>query len=88
MKIAVVYDVIYPYVKGGVEKRVWDLAVRLACRGHEVHLYGMKFWDGEDIINHEGVFLHGSVALKNSIQAAGGLFYRLSILVSFSSSLY
>jgi glycosyltransferase involved in cell wall biosynthesis len=59
MKIAFVYDVIYPYVKGGVEKRVWDLSIRLAHRGHEVHLYGMKFWDGEDIINREGVFLHG-----------------------------
>jgi len=59
MKIAIIYDVIYPYVKGGVEKRVWELAVRLARRGHEVHLFGMKFWDGEDIINHEGVFLHG-----------------------------
>ncbi len=59
MKIAFVYDVIYPYVKGGVEKRVWELAVRLTHRGHEVHLFGMKFWDGEDIINREGVFLHG-----------------------------
>jgi L-malate glycosyltransferase len=59
MKIAFVYDVIYPYVKGGIEKRVWELAVRLTHRGHEVHLYGMKFWDGEDIINREGVFLHG-----------------------------
>jgi L-malate glycosyltransferase len=59
MKIAFVYDVIYPCVKGGVEKRVWELAIRLTRRGHEVHLFGMKFWDGEDIINHEGVFLHG-----------------------------
>lgn len=33
MKIAFVYDVIYPYVKGGVEKRVWELATRLAKRG-------------------------------------------------------
>ena len=48
MKIAFVYDAIYPYVKGGVEKRVWELAVRLSRRGHEVHLFGMKFWDGED----------------------------------------
>jgi glycosyltransferase involved in cell wall biosynthesis len=59
MKIAFVYDVIYPYVKGGVEKRVWELAVRLTHRGHEVHLFGMKFWEGEDIISREGVFLHG-----------------------------
>jgi L-malate glycosyltransferase len=59
MKIAFVYDVIYPYVKGGVEKRVWELALRLSCSGHEVHLFGMKFWDGEDILVREGVFLHG-----------------------------
>jgi glycosyltransferase involved in cell wall biosynthesis len=59
MKIAFVYDVIYPYVKGGVEKRVWELATRLSRRGHEVHLFGMKFWDGEDILVREGVFLHG-----------------------------
>ncbi len=59
MKIAFVYDVIYPYVKGGVEKRVWELATRLTRRGHEVHLFGMKFWDGENILIREGVFLHG-----------------------------
>jgi len=59
MKIAFVYDVIYPDVKGGVEKRIWELATRLTRRGHDVHLFGMKFWDGEDILNREGVFLHG-----------------------------
>jgi hypothetical protein len=59
MKIAIVYDVIYPYVKGGVEKRVWELAVRLTHRGHELHLFGMKFWDGDGILIREGVFLHG-----------------------------
>jgi len=59
MKIAFVYDVIYPYVKGGVEKRVWELAVRLSSRGHDVHLFGTKFWDGEDVLIREGICLHG-----------------------------
>jgi glycosyltransferase involved in cell wall biosynthesis len=59
MKIAIIYDVIYPFVKGGVEKRVWELATRLTHRGHDVHLFGMKFWDGEDILIREGVCLHG-----------------------------
>ncbi len=59
MKIAFVYDVIYPYVKGGVEKRVWELSVRLAARGHDVHIFGMKYWDGDDILIREGVILHG-----------------------------
>ena len=31
MKIAFVYDAIYPWVKGGIEKRVWELAVRLSA---------------------------------------------------------
>lgn len=65
MKIAIIYDVIYPYVKGGVEKRVWELAVRLSCHGHDVHLYGMKFWDGNDIIKREGVTLHGVCPAQN-----------------------
>jgi glycosyltransferase involved in cell wall biosynthesis len=59
MKIAFVYDVIYPYVKGGVEKRIWELAVRLAARGHNVHVIGMKYWEGADTLQKEGVTLHG-----------------------------
>jgi L-malate glycosyltransferase len=59
MKIAFVYDAIYPYIKGGVEKRIWELAVRLSRRGHEVHIFGMKFWDGDDCIIRDGICLHG-----------------------------
>jgi len=59
MKIAFVYDVIYPYVKGGVEKRVWELSQRLVVRGHEIHIFGMKYWDGEDILVKDNVTLHG-----------------------------
>ena len=59
MKIAFVYDAIYPFIKGGVEKRVWELAVRLSRRGHDVHLFGMKFWDGEDSLIRDGICLHG-----------------------------
>jgi glycosyltransferase involved in cell wall biosynthesis len=59
MKIAIVYDAIYPYVKGGAEKRLWELARRLSLRGHEVHLFGMRYWEGADHIEREGVHLHG-----------------------------
>ncbi len=59
MKIAYVHDVIYPHVKGGAEKRVWEVARRLADRGHEVHIFGMKYWEGEDVVEKEGVRLHG-----------------------------
>ena len=65
MKIAFVYDVIYPYVKGGVEKRVWELAVRLARRGHDVHIFGMKYWEGKDTLVRDGVILHGVCPAQN-----------------------
>jgi glycosyltransferase involved in cell wall biosynthesis len=70
MRIAFVYDAIYPYILGGVEKRVWELACRLAKRGHEVHIYGMQFWNGERVIFKEGVILHG-VCKPRSLYAKG-----------------
>lgn len=59
MRIALVNDTIYPYSKGGAQKRIWEIARRLAERGHRVHLFGMKYWDGQDIITKDGVYLHG-----------------------------
>ena len=59
MKIAYVYDAIYPWIKGGAEKRIYEISKRLAERGHEVHLYGIKWWDGERDIAVDGVYLHG-----------------------------
>ncbi|MFH0861142.1 MAG: glycosyltransferase family 4 protein [Candidatus Altiarchaeota archaeon] len=58
MRIAYISDVMYPYVKGGCEKRIWELAKRLS-KQHEVHIYSMKFWDGNDDIVKDGVHLHG-----------------------------
>ncbi len=59
MKIAFVYDAVYPWVKGGAEMRIHELGKRLAARGNEVHLFGIKWWEGEDIIGYEGMTLHG-----------------------------
>jgi len=59
MRIAIVYDAVYPYIFGGVEKRVWEIARRLVVRGHEVHLFGMHLWEGEMTITREGVVIHG-----------------------------
>ncbi len=59
MKIAYVYDAVYPWVKGGAEKRIYELSRRLAKRGHEVHCYGMNWWMGDDEILKDNVHLHG-----------------------------
>ncbi len=59
MRVAFVYDGIYPFAVGGFSKRIHDIAKKLAERGHEVHLYGMKFWRGPDVLLNDGVFIHG-----------------------------
>ena len=59
MKLAFVYDAVYPRVKGGAEKRIYELGKRLAKEGNEVHVFGVKWWEGGDMIKNEGMVLHG-----------------------------
>jgi len=63
MKIAYVYDAVcgapphdpaspvraYPWIKGGAEKRIYEISKRLVERGHEVQLFEMKYNNGEFI---------------------------------------
>jgi glycosyltransferase involved in cell wall biosynthesis len=65
MKIAFVYDAIYPWVKGGAEVRNYELGKRLSARGHEVHIFGIKWWEGEDTFEYEGMTLHGVCKARN-----------------------
>ena len=62
MKIAFIYDAVYPFITGGAEKRVYELARRLVQRGHDVHWYGVGWWwpeKGKKDIEMEGIHLHG-----------------------------
>ncbi len=70
LKIAFVYDVIYPWVKGGVEKRIYELARRLA-KEHEVHVYGYRLWDGSREIERNGIHYHGTVRINPGTLYAG-----------------
>lgn len=65
MRIAYVYDVIHPYVPGGVQKRIWELSRRLVAKGHEVTIFGMKHWEGDDVIIREGVRIRGMCPPKD-----------------------
>lgn len=58
VRIAFVYDAAYPYTKGGVERRIYELSKRLSKK-HEVHLFCLKFWEGGEVIERDGVHLHG-----------------------------
>ena len=58
MKIAFVYDAVWPWKTGGIQKRVWELSRRLAT-DHDVHWYGLHYWDGPAVIEPEEVTVHG-----------------------------
>ncbi len=55
LKIAFISDAVYPYNKGGKEKRLYEISTRLAAMGYDVTIYTMKWWKGFDEVNHEGV---------------------------------
>lgn len=59
MKLGFVYDAVYPWIKGGGEKTLYELACALRDRGHECHFFGMKLWDGEKDVEREGLHYHG-----------------------------
>ncbi|MFA6296286.1 MAG: glycosyltransferase family 4 protein [Patescibacteria group bacterium] len=59
MKIVFVSDSIYPYFKGGKEKRIYEVTTRLVTLGHEVHIFTMKWWQGDSVIKKDNITLHG-----------------------------
>lgn len=58
MKIALIYDAIYPFVRGGAERRIYEIGRRLAKK-HEVHLVGWTYWQGGFESPEPGLMLRG-----------------------------
>lgn len=54
MKIAFVYDAAYPFVKGGGERRIYELAKRLAEK-HEVCWITLRWWNSGNSIEIDGI---------------------------------
>jgi len=58
-KIIFVSDGVYPYMKGGKEKRLYEISTRLANIGCDVHIYTMHWWpEPQRIITENNVQLH------------------------------
>ncbi len=58
MRIAFVYDALYPWVRGGAERRFHEVGQRLAD-DHDVHYVSWQWWDGSRTVRRDGVTLHG-----------------------------
>lgn len=70
MRLAYVYDAVHPWVTGGIQTRVWELSRRLA-RDHDVHWYGLQYWDGPSTLEKDGVTLHGVTHPPDSLYTNG-----------------
>ena len=58
-RVAFVSDAVWPYNKGGKEKRLHEVSRRLVKEGRQVDIYTMQWWKGpKTIVNKDGVHLH------------------------------
>ena len=72
LKIAIVYDMIYPYSIGGAEYRNFSLAKELILKGCEVHLFGIKMWSGTKTKKiTDNFFMHGVSTSKKKYNFKG-----------------
>jgi len=69
MRIAFIIDTLYPFELGGAHKRVWEIGRRLSD-DHDVHVFGMKYWEGADSIRQDGMVYHG-VCQKRELYSNG-----------------
>ncbi|MGE0878790.1 MAG: glycosyltransferase family 4 protein [Acidimicrobiia bacterium] len=58
LRVAFVSDAVHPFHRGGKESRLDEITRRLAATGVDVDVYTMKWWDGADHIDIDGVGFH------------------------------
>ena len=70
LKIAIVYDMLYPFNIGGAEIRNYEIA-KILAKKHDVHLIGIKLWKGKQIIKKNRITYHGVCNYKNMYNFSG-----------------
>ena len=53
--VAILYDCPFPFVQGGGQKRLFEIAQILLAEGWRVEWYALKFWQGPDTLEYEGI---------------------------------
>jgi glycosyltransferase involved in cell wall biosynthesis len=82
LRIALPYDAMWPFVTGGAERRIHEIATRLARR-HDVTLVSWQWWDGPSVVTREdGVRLVGLGPAQQLYGADGKR--RISEVAAFS----
>lgn len=69
--LALVYDVAYPFVEGGGQKRMYEIATRLLRRDWKVTWYTAKTWEGPDVLHENGITYVGLPSIRSYYTASG-----------------
>lgn len=70
-RIAILYDCPYPFFIGGGQKRLYEVAIRLAKKGWRIDWYSLKFWEGDSQIEYKGINYYGIGKKKNLYNKKG-----------------
>jgi glycosyltransferase involved in cell wall biosynthesis len=70
-RIAILYDCPFPYVQGGGQRRLFEIAQYLLQQGWEVEWFALQFWKGPKTIQHKGI-TYTAVGKGVELYGAGG----------------
>lgn len=69
-RIAFVTDAIYPFNKGGKERRLHEVVKRLKTDEREIHIYTMQWWEGERNLVKDDIYFHG-ICKRRAVYTGG-----------------
>ena len=70
-RLAILYDCPYPFIKGGGQKRLFEISQYLLKHDWEVEWYALKFWEGPEKIRHKGITFN-AVGGKSKLYSSDG----------------
>lgn len=57
--LAILYDAAYPFLDGGGQRRIFEIAKAFVAAGWHVNWYALHTWDGPSRQEREGIIYHG-----------------------------
>ena len=70
-RLAILYDCPSPFIQGGGQKRLFEVAQYHLGQDWEVEWYALKFWEGPEKIKHEGI-TYNSVGKQTELYDSAG----------------
>jgi len=70
LRIAIITDVFYPYIAGGVEKRYYEICKRLA-KNNEIHIYTQHWINTKKEEYYKKIFIHRLNKVSNLYTKSG-----------------